>query len=233
MTPTQWKEGRKKAGLTQAQAASKLRVSQPYLSQLEKGLRVASAALVERATLHVYKLSPTLLPLASSSEAPSSPDDLQKSFAALGYPGFRHLHSTEAQNPAQVVLNAVVQRDLDARLVEALPWTLAKYTDLNWEWLRDQAKLRNAQNRLGYLVGLALQTVPASTDVGKATMVLTKWQQELEHSRLAAEGTLCRESMQERERIWMKSHRPRPAFHWNLLTSMTAQPLSHASHSTT
>jgi hypothetical protein len=41
MTATQWKTGREKAGLTQVVAARALNVSQPYLSQLETGLRVA------------------------------------------------------------------------------------------------------------------------------------------------------------------------------------------------
>ncbi len=54
----------------------------------------------------------------------------------------------ETSNPAEVVLGAVVQRELDTRLVEALPWVLKMYTDLNWEWLRDRVKLQNAQNRL-------------------------------------------------------------------------------------
>jgi len=58
-----------------------------------------------------------------------------------------------------VALKAVLTRDLDSRFVEALPWLLSAYTDLNWEWLRDGAKLRNAQNRLGYPVHLAMEAV--------------------------------------------------------------------------
>ena len=60
-------------------------------------------------------------------------------------------------NPAEVVLGAVVKSDLDTRLLEALPWVLSTYTSLNWGWLRDRAKWKNAQNRLGYLVHLAEQ----------------------------------------------------------------------------
>ncbi len=37
MTLDQWKTGREKAGLTQVMAARSLKVSQPYLSQLETG----------------------------------------------------------------------------------------------------------------------------------------------------------------------------------------------------
>ena len=61
MIAREWKDGRELAGLTQVEAARSLRVSQPYLSQLETGLRVASAALARKAA-KLYKL-PTALPL--------------------------------------------------------------------------------------------------------------------------------------------------------------------------
>ena len=62
MNAEQWRAGREKAGLTQVVAARSLKVSQPYLSQLETGLRVASAALARKAA-KLYKLPPTALPL--------------------------------------------------------------------------------------------------------------------------------------------------------------------------
>src|SRR5580693_6410802 len=155
MTAEQWTMGRKERGLTQVAAARSLNVSQPYLSQLETGLRTASARLARKAA-RLYRLSPTALPLPEPFVAQSSrPDELQNRLASLGYPGFEHLCVRQTSNPAEVVLGAVVQRDLDTRLVEALPWVLKVYTDLNWEWLRDRVKLQNAQNRLGYLVHLS------------------------------------------------------------------------------
>ena len=129
-----------------------------------------------------------------------------------------------------MVLSAVVKRDPDTRLVEALPWVLSAYTDLNWEWLRDRAKLQNAQNRLGYVVHLAKETARASTDRRHAVQVLSKWQEELEEARLAREGTLCRDSMPERERAWLRANRPEAAVHWSLLTSLTAGQLPYAAH---
>src|ERR1700686_1894274 len=100
MTSAQWKTGRQKAGLTQVTAAGSLGVSQPYLSQLEKGLRMASDPLARRAA-RLYELPPTVLPLPDTRNVRDvSPNDLQRRFAALGYPGFEHVRSGAATNPA-------------------------------------------------------------------------------------------------------------------------------------
>lgn len=230
MTAEQWRAGRSNAGLTQVAAARSLKVSQPYLSQLETGLRVASAELACKAA-KLYKLPPTALPLPQPLDVEGvPPDELQRKLASLGYPGFEHVCSKGLSNPAEVVLSAVVKRDLDTRLVEALPWVLSTFTGLNWEWLRDRAKLHNAQNRLGYVVHLAEQTARAWPERQSAVAVLSGWQKELEEARLAREGTLCRDSMPERERDWLRTNRPEAAAHWNLLTSLTAQQLPYAVH---
>jgi transcriptional regulator with XRE-family HTH domain len=229
MTVEQWTTGRNKMGLTQVAAACSLNVSQPYLSQLETGLRTASARLARKAA-RLYKLPPTALPLPEPFAAqPGRPDDLQNQLASLGYPGFEHLRARQTSNPAEVVLSAVVNRDLDTRLVEALPWVLKTYTDLNWEWLRDRAKLQNAQNRLGYLVHLARETARALPQRhSTAVKVLSRWENQLEEARLASEGTLCRDSMPEPERRWVRANRPHAAAHWSLLTSITAGQLPYA-----
>jgi transcriptional regulator with XRE-family HTH domain len=230
MTADQWKTGRHKAGLTQVEAASSLNVSQPYLSQLETGLRLASAKLARKAA-KLYTLPPTALPLPEPLDVPAvQPDDLQRKLAFLGYPGFEHVRSKAVGNPAEVVLSAVVKSDLDTRLVEALPWVLSAYTDLNWEWLRDRAKLHNAQNRLGYLVHLATQTARVLPEHAGAAQILSRWENDLEEARLAREGTLCRDSMPERERAWLRTNRPDAAIHWGLLTSLTAEQLPYAAH---
>lgn len=230
MTAEQWKTGRKEAGLTQVEAAHSLAVSQPYLSQLESGLRAAGAGLVRKAA-KLYKLPPTALPLSEPADAKAgTSDDLQRQLASLGYPGFEHVRSKAASNPAAVVLSGIVKRDLDTRLVEALPWVLSTYTGLNWEWLRDRVKLRNAQNRLGYVVHLAEQSARAFPERQDAVQVLSRWEKELEEARLAHEGTLCRDSMPERERAWLRSSRPEAAAHWSLLTSLTVDQLPYAKH---
>ena len=230
MTAAQWKTGREKAGLTQVVAARALHLSQPYLSQLETGLRVASAGLARKAA-KLYKLPPTALPLPERLDVRGvPPDELQRQLAFLGYPGFEHIRSKTVCNPAEVVLHAVVKPDLDTRLVEALPWVLSAYTDLNWGWLRDRAKWSNAQNRLGYLVHLAEQTARALPERQGAVQVLARWEKELEEARLAREGTLCRDSMPESERTWLRSNRPEAAVHWGLLPGLTAGQLPYAAH---
>jgi len=205
-------------------------VSQPYLSQLEKGLRVASGELARKAA-RLYKLPPTALPLPESLDVHEvPPDEIQRKLAYLGYPSFEHVRPKAMSNPAEVVLNAVVKRDLDTRLVEALPWILSTYPDLNWAWLRDRAKLKNAQNRLGYLVHLAQQTARSLPGRQAAAQVLSRWEKELEEACLAREGTLCRDSMPEPERTWLRSNRPKAAAHWSLLTGLTAEQLPYAAH---
>jgi hypothetical protein len=107
-----------------------------------------------------------------------------------------------------------------------VPWVLSTYPDLDWDWLRDHSKLNNAQNRLGYLVWLAYQTSDQTAPAG----VLSRWKTELEEARLASEGTLCRDSMPEREKTWLRKNRPEAAVHWNLLTSLSADQLPYAQH---
>jgi transcriptional regulator with XRE-family HTH domain len=226
MTGEQWELGRKSLKLKQVQAASALHISQPYLSQLERGTRVAAPELVRRA-MGLYKLPPTVLPVPQPEEAIAPrPDLLEKELAALGYPGFAHVRSKQTRNPAEVLFSAITQSDLDTRLVEALPWIINKYPDLDWRWLCDHAKLRNAQNRLGYIVRLAKETAPFRKSGTEER--LSFWENEVEEARLAREGTLCRDSMPQRERSWLRSHRPSAAVHWNLLTSLTPEQLPYA-----
>ena len=127
-----------------------------------------------------------------------------------------------------MLLGAVIQQNLDTRLVEALPWVVSQYLDLDWPWLRDHAKLRNVQNRLGYVVYLAKEVVRLRGSESHKMDVLSAWERDLEEARLAREDTLCRESMPASERSWLKTHRPPSAAHWNLLTSLTPEQLSYA-----
>jgi hypothetical protein len=40
-----------------------------------------------------------------------------------------HRRTKKPANPAEAVLGTLVKRDLDTRLLEALPWVLAAYRD--------------------------------------------------------------------------------------------------------
>src|SRR5665213_1370268 len=100
MTTEQWTTGRNTSGLTQVAAARSLKVSQPYLSQLETGLRMASAQLARKAA-RLYRLPPTALPLPAPFAAQAArPDDIQNRLASLGYPGFEHVRARQTSNPA-------------------------------------------------------------------------------------------------------------------------------------
>jgi len=55
-------------------------------------------------------------------------------------------------------MDALSQPTLDARITEALPWLLREYAGkVNWTWLVRQAKLRNLQNRMGFVTQLAME----------------------------------------------------------------------------
>ena len=228
MTSERLKSGRLNAGLTQVQAARRLGVSQPYLSQLEKGARPVWAALA-RAAATLYRLPATALPMPESTPIAdgSDPERLARQLAGLGYPGFAHLRSIKA-NPAAVLLESLLQRDLEVRLVEALPWVLLAYPDLDWSWLVRQAKLRDAQNRLGFLVALAKSLATTKAQFRDALEPLSSVEEQLERARLVREDTLCRDFMPVAERRWLEAHRSPLARHWNLLTGLTPDQLSYA-----
>ena len=228
MTSERLKSGRLNAGLTQVQAARRLGVSQPYLSQLEKGERPVRAELA-RAAAALYRLPATALPMPESTPVAdgADPERLARQLAGLGYPGFAHLRSIKA-NPAAVVLESLLQRDLEVRLVEALPWVLLAYPDMDWSWLVRHAKLRDAQNRLGFLVALAKDLATTQPQFRGALEPLSSVEKKLEQARLAREDTLCRDSMPVTERRWLQARRSPLAQHWNLLTGLTSYQLSYA-----
>jgi transcriptional regulator with XRE-family HTH domain len=224
----QLKAGRLRAGLTQKQAAERLGVSQPYLSQLEKGERPVTAQLALSATA-LYRLPATALPLPETSAEEPKPDDalLARQLSGLGYPGFAHLRARKA-NPAAIVLAALLRKDLETRLAEALPWVLLTYPDLDWSWLIRHAKLQDVQNRLGFLVAMAKGLTADRPEFQSAFSRLCAAEQQLERARLARLDTLCRESMPNAERRWLETNRSSLARHWNLLTGLTADQLSYA-----
>ena len=226
MTGTEIKDARHKAKWTQAEAASKLGLTQAYLSMVESGHRPATSSLSELA-MKVFDLPPTVLPLESSAGSVDE-NEFQADLGTLGYPGFAYLRGKPTRNPAQVLFSALDQSDLDSRLVEALPWLTYTYADMDWDWLVTNAKIRDRQNRLGYVVALARKLGKKGTDSARLEKLVAS-QALLERSRLAAEDTLCHDSMTQAERKWLRSHRPQEARHWNLLTDLDVRNLANAS----
>jgi transcriptional regulator with XRE-family HTH domain len=225
----QLKAGRLETGLTQVQAAARLGVSQPYLSQLEKGERPITTELA-RSAATLYRLPATALPMPESvaQRIPANSDKIARQLAGIGYPGFAHLRHAKA-NPAAVLLESLVQEDLEVRLAEALPWVVVTYPDMDWPWLIREVKLRDAQNRLGFVVAMARELAATRPRFRPALERLASAAMELEHARLAREDTLCRGSMLPAERDWLAKTRSALARHWNLLTGLTVDQLSHVS----
>ena len=228
MTKDQLKAGRLKAGLAQVKAAAKLGLSQTYLSLLESGARRVTDG-VAQAAARLYHLEPPLLATPEPPRLKSVARKLPHQLAALGYPGFSHLRKSPPANPALVALEAVSGDNLDGRVAEAMPWVLERYPELDWKGLVTYAKVRNVQNRLGFLVTLARQLAEGGSNAG-ASKKLKDAENELDLARLAAETTLGRESMPEAEKNWLRANRPPEARHWNVLTAMKARELPYAHH---
>jgi len=222
----QLRAARQSRGWTQVEAAARLGVSQPYLAMLEAGQRPLTPAVARRA-MRVYRLSPVVLrPVGVPARVTG--DTLARDLAALGYPGFTHVapRGSVRKAPAAVLLAALAQPELDARVVEALPWLLLRYWDLDPAWLVREAKLRDLQNRLGFVVSLAREVAEREGDPRRLA-ALRALEVALEPSRLAREDTLGRAGLAEAERRWLTAHRSEAARHWNLLTDWTAEALRY------
>ena len=208
MNSEQLKLVRRQRGYTQQEAAARMGVSQAYLSMLEKGARKPSRTLA-RKLMREYGVSATVLPV---SDAPVrvTPDSLASQLASLEYPGFAHLaRSKKRMNPAQFLLTALAQPNLEARVAEGLPWVVSRYPDMDFNWLVPRARAQNLQNRLGFTVTLAR--------LASHNEALQQPEQALAESKLAKEDSFCRE-LNESERRWLRDHRSEQAREWNLLS---------------
>jgi transcriptional regulator with XRE-family HTH domain len=227
MTGRELRDARREKGWTQEETAEKLGVTQAYLSMLESGRRPMTSALARLAveTLHAPA---TALPLhAQALETPPESEELSLQLAALGYPGFAHLRARTRRNPAEVLLTALNAANLETRVTEGLPWLALAYVDMDWDWMVQNAKLLDRQNRLGFVVSLASQLASRASDPHRSGR-LGEYAAALERSRLVKEDTLCHDALTETERKWLRSNRPAEAAHWNLLTDMKVENLPHA-----
>lgn len=202
---TKLRRWREQSNLTQVDAARLLGVSQPYLSLLEKGARPLRRELQDR--LNVVR--------RAEGNHDITDDHLRAQLSALGYPRFEHVDPARpAGEPAVVLLGALSQPTLDARITEALPWLAREYANtMAWSWLVEQAKLRNVQNRLGFLIQLANPS-------GVSEPAMKDALDELERARLLAESTFCWDSMPAPMRKWVRERRSPEAEHWNVVSLM-------------
>ena len=110
MTPVELRQARKAKGWTQQEAASRLGLSQTYLSLLEKGKRQVPKSRVQRLLTVYDSLSPLALPMRGQKNWDRLDSlKLAQQLAALGYPGFAYMQSHATWNPAELLLAAVNQ----------------------------------------------------------------------------------------------------------------------------
>ena len=221
--------GRERKGWTQQVAATRLGVSQPYLSLLEKEQRRVPERLARKAA-NAFRLSAVKLPTQTEWNAVQhkNEDALSADLAALGYPAFSHLKSGRKKNPAEVLLSALSAQDLNSRVTEALPWVLLQFPDLDWTSLMREVKVRDLQNRLGFLISVARRFAERQGDTLKAELLSSK-EATLARSRLLLEDTLCRDSITNAERRWLENTRSEEAKYWRLLTDLKPEHLKYAS----
>ena len=222
MTGEMLRAARQQKGWTQAQAAREFGVSQGYVALLEE--ERASRPMDSRLVM-VRKLGLPPTALTPWRVRSMDGDRLASRFGRSGNPGFAHLARSRraTRNPAAVLLNALQVDHLEARTVEALPWLVATFPELDWDWLVPRAKASDLQNRLGFVVTLARQLAERSKS--PAAESLRARELDLERSRLVREDAFGRSSMTDAERRWLRTNRPESAAYWNVLSNLTAEHL--------
>jgi hypothetical protein len=195
---------------------------------MEQGARRVPNRLARKAAIK-FGMSASALPVETTWESvqPSDAGTLAFDLAALGYPGFTHLKAKRKKNPGEVLLSALGSQRLESRVVEALPWLLLQFPDLNWDALVSAAKVRDLQNRLGFATSLARRLAEKRGDTDKAE-ILSQREKGLDKSRLFFEDTFCNDSLTEAEKRWLKTNRSPEAKHWRVLTDLSSEHLSHA-----
>jgi hypothetical protein len=97
---------------------------------------------------------------------------------------------------------------------------------LDWDWLIQEVKLRNRQNRLGFVVALSRKMAKRVSKT-EAAQSLAPVLQRLEDARLAKVDTFCQDSWPPSQRAYAHEKRSKLAAHWNLDTRLSEVDLAH------
>ena len=224
MTGLDVRNAREQRGWKQGALAQRLGVSQGYVSLLERNHRPVPARLAVRVAA-TLGMPATALPVHEAG--PLEHSDAAPALGILGYGGFAHLRKGRRLNPTELLLRTLRANDVDGRVVEALPWLLVRYPELRWDWLVRFVKQEDLQNRLGFLVSLALGLAEARHD-DKAATVLRSWERRLEPSRLMRTDSFSRSALTHAERHWLAGNSSSEAKHWNVLSTLSARTLRDA-----
>lgn len=215
--------GRRAKGWRQEELARRLRVSQGYVSLLERDRRRVPARLAEK-LVRVLDLPATDLPVRS--RAPLDSKRAPRVLGALGHQGFGYLRRGRRLNPAEMLLRTLRVDHVDARVVEALVWVLVRFPNLDWPWLVRAVKQDDLQNRLGFLVALAREVAERRGLDGAG--LLRQREETLAESRLQKVDTFSRGALTGAEERWLQVHSSETAKDWNVLSTLTADMLAHA-----
>lgn len=228
MTGLQLKQFRKQKRWSQKVTAKHLKLTQGYLSLLEKGTRPLTEDLTDRA-VRVFELPAANLPVKNDLARllTTSDDNLTRELAAMGYSGFSHVKPSRLKNPAEVLVAALGSGKLDARVVEALPWLVSQVPEMSWSKVVSAAKVKDLQNRLGFITSLARAAAEKRGEKKKADQ-LKRREDALAGSRLFKEDTLCADSLTETEERWVRQNRTAEAEFWRVLSDLKAEHLSYA-----
>ncbi len=224
MSGTDVVRARKACGWKQRKLAGELGVSQAYVSLLERGRRNVPRHLARRLA-RLLNLSPETLPMGLT-KMPWASEQAASALSRFGYPGFSYLRLGSTLNPAEMLLRTLEATNVEARLVEALPWVLLKYPNLDWRWLLREAKVRDLQNRLGFVVTMARGLAEHRGEAHTAH-TLAEWEHVLETSCLQREDAF-KESLTDAERKWLRVNRSPEAAKWNVLSNLSNTTLQNA-----
>lgn len=228
MTGLQLKQFRKQKRWSQKTAAKHLGLTQGYLSLIEKEKRPLTDDLTARA-VRVFGLPAAKMPVQKDLSRLSSggSDLLTRELSAIGYSGFSHIKPARLKNPAEVLMSALGADKLDARVVEALPWLVSQVPETSWSNVVRAAKVKDLQNRLGFVTSLARATAEKRGESSKIAR-LKRREAALAESRLFKEDTLCSDSLTETEEKWVRQNRTAEAEFWRVLSDLKVEHLSYA-----
>ena len=226
MTGKEFRQARLAAGLTQAEVAKRLGVTQAYLSLVEREKRPLPPRWLDKVG-KLFAVEPLWLPLARWHEwQPRRVTNqwLAEQLALLGYPGFAQMKPRlKCVHPADLLMTGLAQAEVEPRAMEGLFWLLTRYWQMDRVWLVNVAKLHGLQNKLGFAAETVLNAGRQHAWAGAMEQLRTA----LLPARLVAESTLCQRTLLSGEKQWVEQNRAPAALTWKLLTDFKPEHMNY------
>jgi hypothetical protein len=147
---------------------------------------------------------------------PLNQDWMYDELAAFGYPCFApHGGGTPTYTPASFLAHVLDLPEVEPRVVDGLPWLVYAFPLMEWDWLIEEMRLRGRQNRLGFLVDLAIELAETLGETARVKR-LQPQRDLLNLIKLDEDETPCNEQMTEGMRTLRRDRRSTTAAHWNL-----------------